>query len=290
MASRSFIIKCLILIAISIYLFVSAPPPLTDEQASGLKVAIETVFEIVEAENDAVRALWTQEIVGAGKKVGLKFDEDWKEPSVEAGPLPALFLRETAMSLEKQPVRLSLFLGSDYPINDANRFQGEQMSRFSLLKQSRQPQFFFSEDTGLYTAMFTDVATVDPCIECHNAHKQSPKNNWKIQDVMGATTWMYPSDGVGLEELMKILTALRQGFLDAYTAYLEKVGTFRNHPSIGEKWPRDGFFLPNADVFMAEVARRSSPRTLALLLEAVQSPPGDDPESITARDFLIARP
>lgn len=270
MSSKTFIITCLILIALNIYLFVSAPPPLVEAKPAGATVSIERVFTMVEAENDAVRALWTQEIVGTGKKAGLKFNEDWREPGIDAGPLPALFLRETAMSLEKNPVRLSLFLGSDYPINKANRFGGIQIEKFRLLKLSREPQFFFARDTGMYTAMYTDEATVEPCVECHNEHKQSPKNDWRIHDVMGATTWMYPSQQVTFDELMKIITALRQGFRDAYAAYLKKVGTFADPPPIGEKWPREGYFLPAADIFMAEITRRTSAPTLAALAKAVQ--------------------
>jgi adenylate cyclase len=272
MSSKGFIITCLMLFVLGVYLFASAPPPLLEERPAGARVAIEQVFAIVEAENDVVRTLWTQEIVGFGKKVGLKFNEDWREPDVDAGPLPALFLRETAMSLEKQPVRLSLFLGSEYPINDANRFQGMQMEKFQIMKQSREPQFFYSSDLGLFTAMFTDEATVEACIGCHNEHKQSPKNDWKLHDVMGATTWMYPSGEVAVEEMFLVLTSLRQGFRDAYTAYLNKVETFPNRPSIGEKWPREGYFLPAVDVFMAEIARQASAQTLASMAISVQPP------------------
>ncbi|MGH8547960.1 MAG: c-type heme family protein [Methylococcales bacterium] len=270
MSSKTFTITCLILVALNIYLFASAPPPLAEEKPAGTTISIQQVFAIVEAENDAVRALWTREIVGSGKKVGLKFNEDWREQGVEAGPLPALFLRETAMSLEKRPARLSLFLGSEYPINKANRFEGIQLEKFQHLKQTREPQFFFARDTGLYTAMYTDEATVEPCVECHNEHKQSPRNDWKIHDVMGATTWMYPSDQVTFDESMKILTALRQGFRDTYTSYLKKVGTFANQPAIGEKWPREGYFLPATDIFMTEITRRTSAQTLAALAKAVQ--------------------
>lgn len=270
MSSKGFIITCLVLIVLSIYLFVSAPPPLLEDKPAGTAVSIEQVFAIVEAENDVVRALWTQEIVGSGKKAGLKFDEDWREPDVEAGPLPALFLRETAMSLEKQPVRLSLFLGSEYPINDANRFQEMQMEKFQIMKQSREPQFFYSPDTGLFTAMFTDEATVEPCIGCHNEHKQSPTNDWKLHDVMGATTWMYPSAEVTIDEMLTVVTSLRQGFRDAYSAYLKKVETFANRPEIGQKWPRDGYFLPAVHEFMAEIAKQTSAQTLASLANSVQ--------------------
>ena len=208
---------------------------------------------IVESENDVVRALWTEEIVEAGKKVGLEFDEDWRERGVEAGPLPALFLRETAKSLEKNRIRLSLYLGSDFPINTANRFDGIQKENMAIMKNTREPQFFYTEDTGLYSVSFPDIAVAHSCVQCHNEHEQSPKSDWKIHDVMGATTWSYPSETVAFEEAIEILAVLRKGFMDAYSGYLQKTSSFSHRPQIGEKWPRDGYYLPSLDVFMDKV-------------------------------------
>src|SRR5262249_10770630 len=84
-----------------IYLFATRPEPLVDSRTSERSVPIERVFRILAAENATMRALWTAEIVGAGTKAGLKFDEKWREPAVAAGPLPALFLRESATALQK---------------------------------------------------------------------------------------------------------------------------------------------------------------------------------------------
>lgn len=182
------------------------------------------MFTLLQAENSAVRSLWTRDIVGDGSKVGLKFDERWRDDNIEAGPLPALFLRETAKSLEKSPLRLSLFLGSDYPISPDNRFEGLQQEKFQNLRQTQQPQFFFMPDIGLYSGMFADVAVVEPCVDCHNKHEESPKDDWKLNDVMGGTTWMYPGRFVSIEELINAVTVLHQGIRDAYRNYLEKKG------------------------------------------------------------------
>lgn len=265
MANRSFWITLLSLACLGIYLFVSAPPPLEDEKAAGASIPVAEMFVVLEAENDAVRAMWTKEIVAEGKKVGLKFDEHWRDPDMEAGPLPALFLRETAKSLEKNPVRLSLFLGSDYPINNANRFEGLQLERFQILRQIQQPQFFYMSDTRLYTGMFSDVAVSDACVECHNKHEQTPKRDWRLHDVMGATTWMYPAAAVSLEELVQVIAALHRGFDDAYGAYIKKVETFVNPPAVGDRWPSEGYFVPSPEVFAQEVLKRTASHTLAAL-------------------------
>ncbi|MGZ8189615.1 MAG: c-type heme family protein [Methylococcaceae bacterium] len=265
MNNKSFWITLFSLACLGIYLFVSAPPPLDEPKTQAANIPVEQMFTLLQAENAAARSIWTREIVGAGKKVGLKFDEHWRDSDLEAGPLPALFLRETAKSMEKTPVRLSLFLGSDYPISPDNRFEGMQQEKFQILRQSQQPQFFYMPDTRLYTAMFADVAIAEPCIECHNKHEQSLKHDWRLNDVMGAATWMYPAQTVSLEEILKAIMVLHQGIQDAYGAYLEKVKTFAKPPIIGERWPREGYFLPNPETFMQAFLQQTASHSLPFL-------------------------
>lgn len=265
MTSKSFWITLFSLGCLGIYLFVSAPPPLDDQKAQQATIPVEQMFTLLQAENAAARLIWTKEIVGEGKKVNLKFDEHWRDADLEAGPLPALFLRETAKSLGKSPVRLSLFLGSDYPISPDNRFEGLQQEKFQALRQTQQAQFFYVPDTHLHTAMFADIAVAAPCIECHNKHEQSPKQDWQLNNVMGAATWMYPASTVTLEDMLKAITVLHQGIQNAYEAYLEKVKTFAQPPVIGEHWPRDGYYLPSPGVFMQTFLQTTAPHTLSVL-------------------------
>lgn len=269
---QRFAIIALALVAIIVYLFASAPGELPDEDASasgGKLIPIETVMRIIAKENDVARALYTGEIVGPGQKAGLAFSEHWRDNDVEAGPLPALFLRETSASLESNPVELGLFLGSEFPIAASNRFSAEQMKEFEVIKTSNDATFFLDSDTQLYTAMYPDYASVMPCVTCHNEHPDSPKTDWVLDDIMGATTWTYAKAAVNHEEALRILAALRQGFADAYVAYIEKARTFASPPVIGEQWPRDGYFLPAPDVFLAEFERRASGASIGTLLVAI---------------------
>ncbi len=262
------------LLVLAVFLWADSPSALPARGAGedSKHIPVQTVFEIVNGENRLARELYTKEIVGAGQKAGLKFSEEWRSPGVQAGPLPALFLRETAMRLEKDPVRLSLFLGSDYPISRSNLFAGKQTEAFISLRANQKPQFFYASDVQLYTGMFADLAVADTCVTCHNAHPQSPKKDWKLNDVMGAVTWLYPSETVSEAELLDILAALRKAIRESYIAYLEKTRTFENPPVVGEKWPKDGYFLPAADLFMEEFARRASPATVQNLLSIARTP------------------
>lgn len=264
----SFFINSLGLIALIVFLFVTAPPPLPlAAENQSATVNINRVFTMLEAENDAAREIWTKEIVKAGKQTGFKFSEDWLQNNVEAGPLPALFLRETAKNMERNPLRLSLFLGSDFAISSANTFEDIQLAKFKLLKASSIPQFFLQQDTALYTAMFPDMAMSQACVDCHNDHKDTPKTDWKLHDMMGATTWMYPKQKITMDECLALLHLLRNSVKTAYTRYLEKVMSFNTPPMIGDKWPKEGYYLPDVNVFIAKVKNKASITTLNSLLD-----------------------
>ena len=265
---QCFFISSLVLTAIIIFLFVTAPPPLPNNtENQGATVSIDQVFALLEAENDVAREIWTKHIVKAGKQAGLKFSEDWKQADIEAGPLPALFLRETAKNMERNPLRLSLFLGSEFPISRSNQFEGIQKTSFELLKTTTKPQFFLQKESGLYVAMFPDYAISEACVDCHNDHKDTPKSDWQLNDIMGATTWMYTKQRVTFDECLALLDMLRKSIRTAYSRYLEKVNTFQNPPIVGDKWPEQGYFLPDIDSFMARVRTGASVVTLNVLLE-----------------------
>ncbi len=261
-----------ILLVVGIYLFAQRPMPLVDGESAGRTIPVEKMFRIIAAENDAARGMYTKDIVGAGMKTGLEFSEKWREADVAAGPLPALFLREAATSIQKSRVPLGLFLGSDFPIAQSNNFVSTQAERFKMMRVSPKPQFFYAPDTKLQAAMFADFAVAPGCVTCHNEHPKSPKIDWKLGDMMGATTWSYPKDKVTLDEMVQIIAAYRGGVVDAYEAYLAKAAKFSKPPEVGDRWPKDGYFLPSKDVFVKEFERRASGNTINMLLQANRPP------------------
>lgn len=230
--------------------------------------AVAEVLEMVSKENDITRTLYTKAIVGEGKKQGMKFDEDWRKDDVEAGPLPALFLRGISSSIKKSDVPLGLYLGSDFPINNANKFEGKQAELFEQIKKDQKPQFFYDSDQQLHTAMFADLAGAAACVTCHNEHKQTPKSDWKLGDVMGATTWQYPKDSLTYEGTLKVIDAYALGTKDIYNAYLAEVANFKTSekPEIGNKWPSEGKYLPTAEVFLDSVRKLASYETMKHLI------------------------
>ena len=47
-------------------------------------------------------------------------------------------------------------------------------------------------DTKYFTAVYPDYGVAPACVTCHNDHKDSPKHDFKIGDVMGAVVNRIP--------------------------------------------------------------------------------------------------
>ena len=256
----------LLLVVVGIYLFATAPPALAETRGAGGSLATETLFKMLANENDVARALYTKEIVGPGKKRGLAFREDWAEQDVVAGPLPALFLRSCAQILYRSQHPLKLRLGSDFPIEASNRFNGEERKVFDEVRAARAPRFFDDPATGERVAMFPDVASAAACVSCHNQHEKTTKRDWALDDVMGATTWSWPSDEVSHEEAYALIRTYREAVRQTYQSFLAEFDGVDGSPEIGAGWPKDANAVPSADQFVAECVKRASRETLTQLL------------------------
>ena len=257
------------LVVAGIYFFATAPADLDDASAAR-DVPVETLVRLLDAEYASIRAIYTGEIVTPGQKIGLAYREDWKERDVHAGPLPALLLRETANRLQQRVPELNLFLGSAYPIEASNMFKGAQSAYFAGIERDRKPRFFLDDSTGRQTAMFPDIASAPACVSCHNEHAKSPRKDWKQGDVMGATTWSFARETLSTDEVVEILAAYRASAMDTYEAYLKKTARFdaAKRPQLGERWPKDGLYLPDAQTFRRRMEERNSIASLNLLLQA----------------------
>ena len=97
-------------------------------------------------------------------------------------------------------------------------------------------------------SMFPDFASAPACVTCHNEHISTTKSDWVLGDLMGATTWSYPSDSVTTDEFMTMLLQYRKGVESVWGQYLAELEGLDadNRPEIGNKWPSNGLFIPGA--------------------------------------------
>jgi hypothetical protein len=75
--------------------------------------------------------------------------------------------------------------------------------------------------------------------------------------------------------MLRMIAQLRSSAVDAYGSYLQKVAKFEGgtRPTVGDKWPREGNYLPDMETFRKAVETANSTRTLNGVLAAVSAAP-----------------
>ncbi|KAA3595423.1 MAG: DUF3365 domain-containing protein [Candidatus Scalindua sp. SCAELEC01] len=152
---------------------------------STLKAAEIATLQIVED-----RKQYTKNIVVKLKKDGvLDVHPNRNYANIDGGiPLPATFVQEVSASINEKGV-YSYDLLSKWNINSEKGLKTDfEREAFDHLysKKGKSLSSFMVHD-GLYTLRYAtaDVASAKGCVSCHNAHEESPKNDFKLGDVMG---------------------------------------------------------------------------------------------------------
>ena len=113
-------------------------------------------------------------------------------------PLPAQMFRFGAEMVADKTEDFSYSLLSLQPINKKNG-PGTDVERKGLKYVADHPgeNFYGEEKLGgqrYFTAVYPDYAVAEACINCHNNHKDSPRTDAKVGDVMGGVVIRIPID------------------------------------------------------------------------------------------------
>lgn len=150
-------------------------------------------------END--RTVYTKNVVNRlvkDEKV-IKASEHWTED--KALPLPAQMFRMGAELTAAKDAWFNYSLQSLWPINKSNAAGQTDVEKEGLqfvADNGGSAPFYGKETLGgkeYFTAVYADVAVAPVCVTCHNEHKDSPKTDFKLGDVMGGVVIRIPMDG-----------------------------------------------------------------------------------------------
>lgn len=151
-------------------------------------IPAETVADYVHAVVQADRTFYTKHVVERMQAKGVvAASENWQ--STNTLPLPAQFLQESNQLVGSTRTGIGYRLISLWPINKRNGPKTEFEHR-GLQETLQHPDRRYSEvvmngpDANLQ-AVYADRAVSQACIGCHNAHPDSPKRDFKQNDVMG---------------------------------------------------------------------------------------------------------
>ena len=173
--------------------FVGPSSAATEETAVSLPVGI--VADYVHAVIEADREVYTRHVVERLQLKGVVVaSENWEEKNTL--PLPAQFLIESGRVMARKGIGIQYRLISLWPINKRNaaRSEFEKEGLGTILTHPTKPYTGFVKEGGAryFQAVYPDLAVTQACIGCHNAHPESAKRDFKINDVMGAIVISIP--------------------------------------------------------------------------------------------------
>ena len=120
--------------------------------------------------------------------------EHWLDD--KALPLPAQMFRMSAELAAERSDGFSYALLSRWPVNAQNAPKtGLEAAGLEAVTDEPSQPFYGSETLGeveYFTAVYPDVAVAPACINCHNAHADTPRDNFQVGDVMGGVVIRIP--------------------------------------------------------------------------------------------------
>jgi len=145
---------------------------------------------------DSDRTVYTKLIVGrlAAKEKVIKADENWEDH--KALVLPAQMLRYGSEMVQERGADFTYSLQSEWPINKQNAPRTPlEEEGLKYVVDNKGQNFYGTEELGgkeYFTAVYPDFASAKVCVTCHNEHKDSPKTDFKMGDVMGGVIIRIP--------------------------------------------------------------------------------------------------
>lgn len=153
---------------------------------------------------DSDRTVYTRTIVNrlVKKDKVIKASEHFQDEKALA--LPAQMFRFGAEMVAKRAealpdVNFSYSLQSLWPVNRQNAPKTEaEKTGLKFVADNKGQNYYTVEELGgqkYFTAVYADTAVAPVCVSCHNDHKDSPRRDFKIGEVMGGVVIRIPIEG-----------------------------------------------------------------------------------------------
>lgn len=182
--------------AAALWLFAAGPEAPADKAHKLTTISprkfADSLHAVIAADRQAYARLVVERLAAASGPT--RVSQDWRAENCL--PTHAQLLREAAVDIQRRGAEFSYTLRSLWPINPAHGPQTE-IERLGLEAVARAPgtNFYTEENLGgrsYFTAIYPDRATLASCVDCHNRHPASPRQDFREGEVMGGIVVRVP--------------------------------------------------------------------------------------------------
>jgi len=166
-------------------------------------VSVKAMADALHIVMDSDRTVYTKKIVNrlVKKDKVIKASEHFEDDQALA--LPAQMFRFGAelvaeRSADNPDVNFTYSLQSLWPVNKQNAPKTEaEKAGLKYVADNIGKNYYTTETLGgqkYFTAVYPDIGVAPVCVACHNAHPDTPKDDFKLGDVMGGVVIRIPVD------------------------------------------------------------------------------------------------
>ncbi len=172
------------------------PAQLLAEVADEAKFSPKQMTDWLHLVMSSDRTVYTRLIVNRlqNKEKVIKASEHFEDD--KALVLPAQMFRFGAEMVGEKTDDFSYSLLSEWPINKQNAPRTEvEKAGLAYIAANKGQNYYATEELGgttYFTAVYADMAVAPACVSCHNDHKDTPRSDFKLGDVMGGVVIRVP--------------------------------------------------------------------------------------------------
>lgn len=152
----------------------------------------DALHSVLESDRTVYTKLIINRLVKEEKVI--KASEHWQDD--KALVLPAQMFRYGSELVQEKGANFSYTLLSLWPVNKQNSPKTDvEKAGLEYVAEHKGENYYAEETLGgkkYFTAVYADTGVAPACISCHNAHKDSPKTDFKLGDVMGGVVIRIP--------------------------------------------------------------------------------------------------
>jgi signal transduction histidine kinase/ActR/RegA family two-component response regulator len=156
--------------------------------------AIENAKKITLMLNE-FRTIYTSEVVNPIAQQGGLVTHDYQNHA-GAIPLPATMTKLLGARIGIEDSAFNLKLRSEYPFpfRNSKALDFFEFNAINAFKKDPNTHFYRFEEKNSKKVLRYAIADVmrDKCVQCHNSHPETPKNDWQVGDVRGILSVTYP--------------------------------------------------------------------------------------------------